>query len=89
MESWDTGNTVVNGVRFHFTLSKVGRVGINVSGSRTYLSTSAAFARGRHFFSWVPPRSKKERTYDYRLFARDLAGNTQSEGGTLTVRPSR
>jgi hypothetical protein len=74
-------------VRFHFTLSKIGRVGITVRAKgRTYLSTSALFTRGRHFFRWVPPRSKRERTYDYALFARDLAGNTASELGTLRVK---
>jgi hypothetical protein len=75
------------GVRFHFTLSKIGRVGITVRAKgRTYLSTSALFTRGRHFFRWVPPRSTRERTYDYALFARDLAGNTASELGTLRVK---
>jgi hypothetical protein len=75
------------GVRFHFTLSKVGRVGITVrGGGRTYLSTSAQFSRGKHSFRWVPPRSKRERTYDYSLFARDLAGNSHSESGTLRVK---
>jgi hypothetical protein len=74
-------------VRFHFTLSKVGRVGITVrGGGRTYLSTSAQFSRGKHSFRWVPPRSKRERTYDYSLFARDLAGNSHSESGTLRVK---
>jgi len=77
------------GVRFHFTLSKVGRVGITVRGSgRTYLSTSAPFSRGKHYFRWVAPHSKRERTYDYSLFARDLAGNTHIESGTLRVKPS-
>lgn len=72
---------------FRFTLSKVGRVGITVtSGGRTYLSTSAGFARGRHYFRWVPPRSRSERTYEYRLSARDLAGNTGSEEGELLVK---
>jgi hypothetical protein len=79
------------GVRFLFTLSKVGRVGITVrgeGGGRTYLSTSAPFSHGRHSFRWVPPRSKRERNYDYSLFARDLAGNAHSEIGTLRVKPS-
>ena len=76
------------GVSFNFTLSKVGRVGISVSaGGRTYLSTSAGFSRGKRYFRWVPPRLKTERTYDYRLFARDLAGNTSSESGTIRVKP--
>ncbi len=78
------------GVRFTFTLSKVSRVGITVTGGgRTYLSTSASFAHGKRYFRWVPPRSKSERTYDYRLFARDLAGNTASVDGTLRVQASR
>jgi hypothetical protein len=78
------------GVRFHFTLSKVGRVGITVraeGGGRTYLSTSAPFSRGKRSFRWVPPRSRIERNYEYSLFARDLAGNTHSESGTLRVKP--
>jgi hypothetical protein len=78
------------GVRFHFTLSKVGRVGITVraeGGGRTYLSTSAPFSRGKHTFRWVAPRSKIERSYEYSLFARDLAGNAHSESGTLRVKP--
>jgi hypothetical protein len=77
-------------VRFYFTLSKVSRVGIIVhagSSGRTYLSTSAQFGRGRRFFRWVPPRAGVERTYGYTLFARDLAGNTRSETGTLRVKP--
>jgi D-glucuronyl C5-epimerase-like protein len=79
------------GVRFHFTLSKVGRVGITVraeGGGRTYLSTSAPFSRGKHSFRWIPPRSTRDRTYEYSLFARDLAGNTHSDSGTLRVKPS-
>jgi hypothetical protein len=75
------------GMRFHFTLSKVGRVGITVrAGGRVYLSTSAPFSRGKHSFRWIPPRSASERTYDYSLFAKDLAGNTASESGTLRVK---
>jgi D-glucuronyl C5-epimerase-like protein len=77
------------GVRFRFTLSKVGRVGIAVraeGGGRTYLSTSAPFSRGRHSFRWVPPRLGGERGYEYSLFARDLAGNTHTESGTLRVK---
>jgi hypothetical protein len=78
------------GVRFQFTLSKVSRVGITVTGGgRTYLSTSGSFAHGKRYFRWVPPRTKSERTYDYRLFARDLAGNTGSVDGTLRVQAGR
>lgn len=92
------------GVRFHFTLSKIGRVGITVTDSepsaaknanesqttaRTYLSTSAPFARGKHYFRWIPPRSRRERIYSYKLLAKDLAGNARSETGTLRVRPRR
>jgi hypothetical protein len=92
------------GVKFRFTLSKVGRVGITVTdetasearrtsrrarSARTYLSTSAPFSRGRRFFRWVPPRSSRERTYAYKLFARDLAGNTSSVSGTIRVKPRR
>ena len=78
-----------HGVRFQFTLSKVGRVGITVrdDAARTYLSTSAPFSRGKHFFRWIPPRTKNERTYEYTLFATDLAGNSASEQGTIRVKP--
>jgi D-glucuronyl C5-epimerase-like protein len=78
-----------HGVRIHFTLSKVGRVGITVKESETgrvYLSTSASFSRGPHFFRWVPPRMKREHTYEYGLFATDLAGNSASEQGTIRVK---
>lgn len=88
------------GVKFRFTLSKVGRVGIVVSddaaaarrsstrarAARTFLSTSAPFHRGEHFFRWVPPRLSSERTYAYKLFARDLAGNSSSARGTIRVK---
>jgi hypothetical protein len=75
------------GARFQFTLSKVGRVGITITGAgRTYLATSAYFTRGKHYLRWVPPRLKAERTYDYRLSARDLAGNTASVTGTIRVK---
>ena len=80
-----------HGVRFNFTLSKVGRVGITVTykssaGTRTYLSTSGFFGYGKHYLRWVPPRLRAERTYDYKLFARDLAGNSGSERGTIRVK---
>jgi hypothetical protein len=54
--------------------------------ARTYLSTSAPFSRGKNFFRWVPPRLGFERTYTYKLFARDLAGNRSSATGTLRVK---
>ena len=75
------------GVRFRFRLSKVGRVGIVVrSAGRTYLSTSASFARGDRYIRWVPPRLRTERTYEYTLYARDLAGNSSSSTGEVRVR---
>jgi hypothetical protein len=80
------------GVRFHFMLSKVGRVGITVKSTtsgRTYLATSAFLYHGKHYFRWVPPLLRRERTYSYDLFARDLAGNSSSETGTIRVRPGR
>jgi hypothetical protein len=74
-------------VRFQFTLSKVGRVGVTVSAAgRTYLATSAFFSRGKHYLRWLPPRLRSERTYDYRLTTRDLAGNTGSVDGTIRVK---
>jgi hypothetical protein len=78
------------GVKFRFTLSKVGRVGITVvAGGRAYLSTSAYFSRGKHYLRWVPPRLGSERVYDYRLFARDLAGNSDAVSGTIRVKKAR
>jgi len=59
------------------------------NSSRTYLSTSGTFGRGRHWFRWIPPRAKRERVYDYQLFARDLAGNTDSQSGTIRVKAHR
>jgi D-glucuronyl C5-epimerase-like protein len=78
------------GVRFRFKLSKVGRVGLVVRfAGKTYLSTSASFARGERFIRWVPPRAKGERTYAYTLYARDLAGNSSSATGDVRVKPPR
>jgi hypothetical protein len=78
------------GVRFKFRVSKIGRIGLVVrSGGRTYLSTSASFARGDRYIRWVPPRLKTERTYEYSLYARDLAGNSSSVTGELRVRAAR
>jgi hypothetical protein len=78
------------GVRFRFRVSKIGRVGVVVrSGGRTYLSTSASFSRGDRYIRWVPPRLKTERTYEYSLYARDLAGNSSSVTGELRVRAAR
>jgi hypothetical protein len=76
------------GVRFRFRVSKIGRVGVVVrAGGRTYLSTSASFARGDRYIRWVPPRLASERTYEYTLYARDLAGNSSSVTGEVRVRP--
>jgi len=75
------------GVRFKFRVSKIGRVGLVVrGGGRTYLSTSASFARGDRYIRWVPPRLRTERTYEYTLYARDLAGNSSSATGELRVK---
>jgi hypothetical protein len=76
------------GVRFRFRLSKIGRVGVVVrSGGRTYLSTSATFPHGDRYIRWVPPRLRTERTYEYTLYARDLAGNSSSVTGEVRVQP--
>jgi hypothetical protein len=81
--------TAGKGVRFRFKLSKVGRVGIVVRyDGKTYLSTSASFTRGERYIRWVPPRLKRERTYSYTLYARDLAGNSSSAEGEVRVRPA-
>jgi hypothetical protein len=75
------------GVRFRFRLSKIGRVGLVVrADGRTYLSTSAPFSRGERYIRWVPPRLRTERTYEYTLFARDLAGNSSSVTGEVRVK---
>jgi hypothetical protein len=78
------------GVRFRFRLSKIGRVGVIVKAAgRTYLSTSASFSRGERYLRWVPPRLRTERTYEYTLYARDLAGNSSSVKGEVRVKPAR
>jgi D-glucuronyl C5-epimerase C-terminus len=76
-------------VRFQFRLSKIGRVGIVVkdaASGKTYLSTSASFEHGDHYFRWVPPRRAGEHTYDYTLYARDLAGNSGSVKDQVRVK---
>ena len=55
------------------------------SGGKTYLSTSASFSRGDRYIRWVPPRLKRERTYEYTLYAKDLAGNSSSVTGEVRV----
>jgi hypothetical protein len=80
------------GVRFRFKLSKIGRAGIVVKDTesgKTYLSTSAGFARGDHYFRWVAPKFKREHTYGFTLYARDLAGNATSAKGEIRVVPPR
>jgi hypothetical protein len=75
------------GVRFKFRLSKIGRVGVIVrAGGKTYLSTSASFARGDRYLRWIPPKLKSERTYEYTLYAKDLAGNSSSVTGEVRVK---
>jgi hypothetical protein len=75
------------GVRFRFRLSKIGRVGVVVrSAGRSYLSTSASFPHGDRYIRWVPPRLRTERTYQYTLYARDLAGNSSSATGEVRVK---
>jgi D-glucuronyl C5-epimerase C-terminus len=68
------------------TARRTGKRRVKGRAARTYLSTSAPFSRGGHFFRWVPPRLGSERTYTYKLFARDLAGNSSSATGTLRVK---
>ncbi len=79
------------GVRFRFKLSKISRVNITVrsESGRTYLGTGATYSRGDRYFRWVPPKAKKERTYTFKLFARDLAGNTNTTTGDVRVLPSK
>jgi hypothetical protein len=79
------------GVRFRFKLSKISRVNIVVrsESGRTYLGTGATFSRGERYFRWVPPAAKRERTYTFKLSARDLAGNTNTATGDVRVLPSK
>jgi D-glucuronyl C5-epimerase-like protein len=89
--------TAGKGVRFRFRLSKIGRVGIVVrdlgapgaAAGRVVFSTSASFGHGERYFRWVPPASKGEHTYEYTLYARDLAGNSGSVKGEIRVKPGR
>jgi hypothetical protein len=84
--------TAGRAVTVRFRLSKVGRVGIVVrdsAGGRTYLATSASFNRGNHSFRWFPPARGGTHTYQYKLAARDLAGNSRSVTGSVRVRPRR
>ena len=37
------------------------------------------FWHGERYFRWVPPRAKRERTYTFKLFARDLAGQHEHD----------
>jgi hypothetical protein len=80
------------GVKFHFGLSKIGRVSIVVkdaASGRAYLSTSAFLAYGAHWFRWVPPKRSGEHTYTFTLYASDLAGNSSSVNGDLRVLGTR
>jgi len=45
--------------------------------------------RGERYIRWVPPRLRTERTYEYTLYARDLAGNSSSVKGEVRVKPAR
>ncbi len=77
------------GVRVKFRLSKISKVAVaikNESGKTVY-SNSASMARGPHYFRWVPPKRKGEHQYRFQLSARDLAGNGNTVGGEVTVRP--
>jgi hypothetical protein len=79
------------GVRFRFKLSKISRVNIVVrsESGRTYLGTGATYPRGERYFRWVPPKAKRERTYTFKLSARDLAGNTNTATGDVRVLASK
>jgi hypothetical protein len=79
------------GVRVRFKLSKISRVNIVVrsESGRTYLGTGATFAHGERYFRWVPPKAKRERTYGFKLSARDLAGNTNTATGDVRVLGSK
>ena len=78
-------------MRFRFKLSKISRVNIVVrsESGRTYLGTGATFSHGERYFRWVPPKAKRERTYTFKLSARDLAGNTNTATGDVRVLPSK
>ena len=77
--------------KFRFTLSKVGRVGI-VVGARAARPTSRRARRSRTASTTSAGcrrSASSERTYDYTLSARDLAGNTSSAKGELRVKAAR
>lgn len=77
------------GVRFKFKLSKIGKVAITVrdENGKIHYSTSASLARGDHYFRWMPPKFKSERTYRYSLSARDLAGNGDTISDEIRIMP--
>jgi len=79
------------GVRIRFKLSKISRVNVVVrsESGRTYLGTGATFSHGERYFRWVPPAAKRERTYTFKLSARDLAGNTNTATGDVRVTGSK
>jgi hypothetical protein len=71
------------GFSLRFTLSKISRVGVELSGGgKTYLYTSAQFPHGTDAFT-AP--ALKAGTYAVKLSATDLAGNYSSITGSVTV----
>jgi hypothetical protein len=80
--------TAGRGVKFRFKLSKISTVGIVVRkpGGAPVFSTSATFPYGSRYFRWVPPPAPRERLYEFRFSARDLAGNTGFAEGTVRVK---
>jgi hypothetical protein len=70
-------------VLVRFELSKISRVGMTIRREgTTVLATSATVARGRHAYTWVPPRRG---LYDVTLSATDLAGNSATTQGQIEV----
>ena len=43
------------------------------------------FSRGKRYFRWVPPRLKRERTYEYRLFATRPGGQHAARRAARSV----
>ena len=76
------------GVRFRFRLSKIGRVGVVVRAGGTHVSLHQRVVRARRALHPLGPAAgcSSERTYEYTLYARDLAGNSSSATGEVRVK---
>ena len=79
------------GVRFKFRLSKIGRVGIVVRAGGQHVPLHQRVVRARRSLHPLGPAAgcSSERTYEYTLYARDLAGNSSSSTGEVRVKAAR